>query len=268
MSGVRAPSLFGEEPTLRAVRPSDAVAPEQVGVELREPGDLEQGTGPEAVAPQDAAYSRLLTAARTENFADLESLGIIVNAPDDAEGRKVVLVFARLADVRQVSYIRLRLFFVHKLHPIVRHPQGYVLVFFMSDIALAERPSMAWLKQSYQMLSLEFRKKLKRMIIVHPTLWMRALFAFFGPFLSEKFWSKLIYANYIEDLSPYLDVDRLPIPDSVWQSDQERRDGDLTPSFDDVVKGIGASSTMWAHMFAPFSFLGPSMNSRPRDTSD
>ena len=53
----------------------------------------------------------------------------------------------------------------------------------------------AWMRHARNRLPHRFRKNLAALHIVHPSLFIRAMFGFFRPFISSKFWKKLFYVS-------------------------------------------------------------------------
>lgn len=79
-----------------------------------------------------------------------------------------------------------------------------------------------------------YKKNLKQLYIVHPTVWIKMTFRLFKPFLSNKFWKKLIYIEQtagiqvmqkfetvffffliVKDIWKYFQKDQIKLPDSV-----------------------------------------------------
>lgn len=52
----------------------------------------------------------------------------------------------------------------------------------------------------YQLLDRRLRKSLKNVYMVHPTFWLKSLVWMSRPFISSKFWRKLVYVKSLEEL--------------------------------------------------------------------
>lgn len=52
---------------------------------------------------------------------------------------------------------------------------------------------------------------------MHPTFWIKTTFKLFRPFLSQKFWQKLVYINEINELYKYIHRDQISLPSIVYQ---------------------------------------------------
>lgn len=61
--------------------------------------------------------------------------------------------------------------------------EDYVLVYLHGGAAKSSRPSFTWIKKCYQLVDRKLRKNLKRLYIVHPTIWVRTLLLVSKPFI-------------------------------------------------------------------------------------
>lgn len=52
----------------------------------------------------------------------------------------------------------------------------------------------------YQLLDRRLRKKIRNVYMVHPTFWVKSLVFMSRPFISSKFWRKLVYVKNLEEL--------------------------------------------------------------------
>ena len=59
---------------------------------------------------------------------------------------------------------------------------------------------MKYLRQVYSQFDRKFKKNIKRLIIVHPTSWMKTIWMLFKPIISAKFGQKVTYVNYLSKL--------------------------------------------------------------------
>lgn len=97
----------------------------------------------------------------------------------------------------------------------------YILVYLAGGTPRSSMPNFHWLKRAYQMIDRKLRKNLKALHVVHPTFWVRAVVAFSRPFISTKFYRKLIFVNNLTELAQMVPLDQLDIPDAVKQADFE-----------------------------------------------
>ncbi len=57
-----------------------------------------------------------------------------------------------------------------------------------------------------------YRKNVKALYIVHPTMWMKMLFWFLTPFVSQKFWQKLVYVDKLAVLHKHVNPNLIRMP--------------------------------------------------------
>ena len=74
---------------------------------------------------------------------------------------------------------------------------------------------------SYKELDRNFRKNLKNLYVVHPTWFIRVIWNFFSPFISEKFRRKLVYISSLDELRQALGLCKLKIPDNICEVDSK-----------------------------------------------
>ncbi|XP_022247301.1 uncharacterized protein LOC106463955 isoform X2 [Limulus polyphemus] len=103
--------------------------------------------------------------------------------------------------------------------------EDYVLIYLHGATQRNNLPTFGWLKRCYYMIDRKLRKNLKRLYIVHPTFWVKALVLMIKPFISSKFSRKLEFVHSLKDLSIIIPVDSVCIPDKVKQFDEESADG-------------------------------------------
>ncbi|KCV70899.1 hypothetical protein H696_01846 [Fonticula alba] len=84
----------------------------------------------------------------------------------------------------------------------------YVIVLFYEG--MRHRPSMNWLLQAYRTLDRRYKKNLKYLFIVKPTMWHTLLMKFVGFFISKKFYQKIVHINNMADLGRYMNLSTLP----------------------------------------------------------
>ena len=93
----------------------------------------------------------------------------------------------------------------------------YVVVMFYQG--MSTRPSWSWLRQAYSELSRKYRKNLKNLYIVHPSMWHKLLMGVMSVFVSVKFAEKLVYIPRLADLQAHVSLSQLYIPDVVRSYD-------------------------------------------------
>lgn len=108
-----------------------------------------------------------------------------------------------------VNWDMLFLFFLSVLDPIVE--REYVLVYV--HLTESSRPQLAWMRKVYSLFQRKWKKNLKHLFIVYPTFWVKTIFRVFRPFVSAKFWSKLIYVDDPKKLYNHMNPTAVQLPD-------------------------------------------------------
>lgn len=93
----------------------------------------------------------------------------------------------------------------------------YVIVYFHQGLIEANKPSIQFLWNSYKDLDRIFKKNLKKLYVVHPTFFIRIVWNFFRPFISEKFKNKLVYISCVDDLRQALGLNKLKLPENITE---------------------------------------------------
>lgn len=92
-------------------------------------------------------------------------------------------------------------------------------MYFHQGLKEDHKPSAQFLWNSYKELDRNFRKNLKNLYVVHPTWFIRVIWNFFSPFISEKFRKKLVYISSLDELRQALGLSKLKIPDNISNLD-------------------------------------------------
>lgn len=106
-------------------------------------------------------------------------------------------------------------FIIRQMEPYVH--DDYVIVYFHQGLNEANKPPIQFLWNSYKDLDRNFRKNLKKLYVVHPTLIIRFIWNFFRPFISEKFKNKLVYISSLDDLRQALGLNNLKLPENIYE---------------------------------------------------
>lgn len=92
-------------------------------------------------------------------------------------------------------------------------------MYFHQGLKEDNKPSAQFLWNSYKELDRNFRKNLKNLYVVHPTWFIRVIWNFFSPFISEKFRKKLVYISSLDELRQALGLSKLKLPDNIYNFD-------------------------------------------------
>ncbi|XP_055529971.1 uncharacterized protein LOC129721443 [Wyeomyia smithii] len=138
-------------------------------------------------------------------------------------GHNAIVVFSacHLPDRSRSDYHyvmnNLFLYVVKTLEQLVT--EDYVLVYLHGASNRGNVPPFPWLKKCYQLLDRRLRKSLKNLYMVHPTFWLKSIVCVARPFISSKFWRKLIYVKTLDELYQLVPVERAAVPEKVKSFD-------------------------------------------------
>ncbi|KAJ3057238.1 hypothetical protein HK097_010598 [Rhizophlyctis rosea] len=182
-----------------------------------------------------SAFSRGAPPQKTEaEIKELVSSKLITQAGVDFESRPLLVFYGcYLPDPAITNYDFLLACVLDRLDQFVE--SDYVMVFFASGGNYA--PSWAWLFKTYANLSRKYgsvipnlkaptlkkqgskilivpryRKNLKNLFIVHPTMWPKLLMQFMGAVVSPKFARKVVWVYSLSNLAKLIPLERLDIP--------------------------------------------------------
>ncbi|GAB0092647.1 uncharacterized protein DMENIID0001_076570 [Sergentomyia squamirostris] len=92
----------------------------------------------------------------------------------------------------------------------------YVMIYLHGGSCRSNVPPFHWLRKCYQLLDRRLRKSLKTLYMVHPTFWLKSIVLMSRPFISSKFWRKLIYVNNLDELYTMVPMmERAAVPEKV-----------------------------------------------------
>lgn len=137
----------------------------------------------------------------------------------DNQGQHIFAIYACLLppkkEINNSAFIK---FIIQKMEAYVQN--DYVLVYFHQGLKDDSKPSVGFLWNSYKELDRSFKKNLKRLCVVHPTMFIKIVWNFFKPFISVKFKNKLVYISSLKELQENLGLNSLKLPDSIYQFDE------------------------------------------------
>ncbi|XP_067643528.1 rho GTPase-activating protein 68F [Eurosta solidaginis] len=136
----------------------------------------------------------------------------------DKQGRHIFAIYAsRFPEKSQMEKFISDV--IKEIEPFVEN--DYILVYFHQGLQEHSKPSAQLLWNSYKELDRNFRKNLKNLYVVHPTLFIRFIWKFFSPFISEKFRQKLVYISSLDELRQALGLSKIKVPDSICDFDEQ-----------------------------------------------
>ncbi|XP_036390904.1 rho GTPase-activating protein 1 [Megalops cyprinoides] len=161
-------------------------------------------------------------------YDDIARHQILEVAGDDNFGRKVIVFSAcRMPPHHQLDHHRLLMYLKHTLDQYVE--SDYTLIYFHHGLTSENKPSLSWLRNAYREFDRKYKKNIKALYIVHPTMFIRTLLILFKPIISFKFGRKINYVNYLSELEDVVKCEQLVIPTRVRDYDEKIK-ASLKPS--------------------------------------
>ncbi|XP_063294438.1 rho GTPase-activating protein 1 isoform X2 [Pelobates fuscus] len=162
-------------------------------------------------------------------YYDIARHQIVEVAGDDKYGRKIVVFSAcRLPPCHELDHIKLLEYLKHTLDQYVE--SDYTLVYLHHGLTSENKPSLGWLRDAYREFDRKYKKNIKALYIVHPTMFIKTLLILFKPIISFKFGRKIFYANYLSDLEEHMKLEQLGIPKQILKYDETIRANLKTPT--------------------------------------
>uniref|UniRef100_A0A8C3GXK3 Rho GTPase activating protein 1 n=1 Tax=Corvus moneduloides TaxID=1196302 RepID=A0A8C3GXK3_CORMO len=155
-------------------------------------------------------------------YYDIARHHIVEVAGDDKYGRKVILFSAcRMPPSHQLDHVKLLEYLKFTLDQYVE--SDYTLVYLHHGLTSENKPSLSWLRDAYREFDRKYKKNIKALYIVHPTMFIKTLLILFKPLISFKFGRKIFYVNYLSELEEYVKLEQLGIPNQVLKYDEYLR---------------------------------------------
>lgn len=187
----------------------------------------------------DDDFENELGGLNTSDFGEVEEdedglmgsiaeYGIVECGGDDRFGRKIITCSAcRLPDEEAIrnSEFRSLAHFYDCLFAYIRRTfdqyveMDYVIIYFHHGLNSLNRPSYGWLMRAYRHIDRKYKKNLKALYIVHPTIWIQLLWPVLRSIISSKFSSKAVYIDRLGQLADYVYLENLNIPPEVTNID-------------------------------------------------
>ncbi|KAG7467970.1 hypothetical protein MATL_G00137740 [Megalops atlanticus] len=153
-------------------------------------------------------------------YYDIARHQIVEVAGDDNYGRKVIVFSAcRMPPNHELDHHKLLMYLKHTLDQYVE--SDYTLIYFHHGLTSKNKPSLSWLRDAYREFDRKYKKNIKALYIVHPTMFIRTLLILFKPLISFKFGRKINYINYLSELEDIVKCDQLVIPTRVRAYDEK-----------------------------------------------
>lgn len=169
-------------------------------------------------------YQSYLALSQGHDFTELAQLQFLTTPGTDTAGRPIVMVVPAHLPVKKIDFDKLLLFVIHVMDSLVE--REYSLVYVQSGASSQNRPAFSWLRKCYRILNRKYKKNLKALYVVHPTFWVKGLTKLFKPFVSAKFWQKLIYIEEINEIHRFISKDQIKFPEVVYKYVASKQKGD------------------------------------------
>ncbi|KAM3850769.1 rho GTPase-activating protein 1 [Diretmus argenteus] len=155
-------------------------------------------------------------------FYDIARHQIIEVAGDDNFGRKVIVFNAcRMPPHHELDHHKLLMYLKGTLDQYVE--SDYTLIYFHHGLTSDNKPSLSWLRDAYREFDRKYKKNIKALYIVHPTMFIKTLLILFKPLISFKFGRKINYVSYLSELEDVVKCEQLVIPARVREYDNKLR---------------------------------------------
>ncbi|NXX74648.1 RHG01 protein, partial [Urocolius indicus] len=155
-------------------------------------------------------------------YYDIARHHIVEVAGDDKYGRKVILFSAcRMPPSHQLDHTKLLGYLKFTLDQYVE--SDYTLVYLHHGLTSENKPSLGWLRDAYREFDRKYKKNIKALYIVHPTMFIKTLLILFKPLISFKFGRKIFYVNFLSELEECVKLEQLGIPSQVLKYDEYLR---------------------------------------------
>lgn len=157
-----------------------------------------------------------------DDFADLEELKVLQLEGVDNKGRQIARIVGKFLPARVIDGDRLQAYMLHKLHQELQDGPIVILYFHTCVQSGDNSPGILTLRRIYESLPQPLKLRLEAVYIVHPGIRSRLLLATLGRFfLSEGFYSKVVYIHRLEFLCDFVKDGQVEVPEFVWEHDQE-----------------------------------------------
>uniref|UniRef100_A0A8C0PHG8 Rho GTPase activating protein 1 n=1 Tax=Canis lupus familiaris TaxID=9615 RepID=A0A8C0PHG8_CANLF len=116
-------------------------------------------------------------------YYDIARHQIVEVAGDDKYGRKIIVFSAcRMPPSHQLDHSKLLGYLKHTLDQYVE--SDYTLLYLHHGLTSDNKPSLSWLRDAYREFDRKYKKNIKALYIVHPTMFIKTLLILFKPIIS------------------------------------------------------------------------------------
>jgi len=159
---------------------------------------------------------RILRRARTEDLSSIAKTGCLYRSGVDRLGRQVIVVIGKWFRPEAMDLDKVFLYLVKMLDDINGE---YSVVYFHTATTPENRPSFRWMRAVYDNMEYRFKKNLKSLCIVHPTVWTKVLTWWFTTFMAPAIKTKVHNIAGLQELYAVIDPNHLQIPAFITEHD-------------------------------------------------
>ncbi|KAJ1960576.1 hypothetical protein GGI12_003726 [Dipsacomyces acuminosporus] len=146
---------------------------------------------------------------------------VIFQAGVDFESKPMVVFCAcNLPNPQMVDYDRLLNLIIFRLDEFVEN--DYTVVLFTSGAK--HNPGWNWLTKAYRRLDRKYRKNVKSVYVVHPSMWSKLIFQIFGKIVSPKFFAKVTWVDTLSHLATLVPLSQINIPQPLAEEEGDREE--------------------------------------------
>uniref|UniRef100_A0A7S2GCD6 CRAL-TRIO domain-containing protein n=1 Tax=Alexandrium andersonii TaxID=327968 RepID=A0A7S2GCD6_9DINO len=99
--------------------------------------------------------------------------------------------------------------------------EPFVLLYVNSNVPALDSSKLEVLQEMLMVIGAKYRDSLQQLLVLHPGLWFRAAFVL-GRAVNDvmaSVWHDTVYLEGLQDLMPFMQVDRLDLPSYVHYCD-------------------------------------------------
>ncbi|XP_021957884.1 protein GDAP2 homolog [Folsomia candida] len=159
---------------------------------------------------------RILRRARTEDLSSIEKTGCLYRSGQDRCGRQIVVVVGKWFRPEAMDLDKTFLYLVRLLDDI---DGPYCVVYFHAATGTENRPGLKWMRAVYDNLEYRFKKNLKALYIIHPTMWTKVMCWWFLTFLAPNIKQKLLNVPGLSELYAAVEPNQIKIPAYISEHD-------------------------------------------------
>lgn len=133
--------------------------------------------------------------------------------------RPIIVFVAAHLPAAAVDLERVLLYLIVTMDNVVN--RSYCLVWLHTNFSSSNQPNFQFIRKVYSIFTRKYKKNMKSLFVVHPTMWVKAMAWMVTPFVSSKFWRKFSYIERVSDLYSFFDATQLTLPDYVFRYDRQ-----------------------------------------------